>query len=122
MWLNSSREVGDTVVAGQPIARMRTPDLSREIAIARSRVDLLESKDAKISDALEVARLELIDLEARQAAGEFITTPYAGTITGYNLTFGQVVTVGTSVAYVRLGSGSVLEAVRADFSARCGPT
>ncbi len=104
-------EVGDTVVAGQPIARMRTPDLSREIAIARSRVDLLESKDAKMSDALEVARLELIDLEARQAAGEFITTPYAGTITGYNLTFGQVVTVGTSVAYVRLGSGSELEAV-----------
>ena len=104
-------EVGDTVAAGQPIARMRTPDLSREIAIARSRVDLLESKDAKMSDALEVARLELIELEARQAAGAYIATPFAGVITSYNLSIGQLVTVGTSVAHVRAGAGSELEAV-----------
>ena len=103
--------VGDEVQAGQPLARLRTPDLSREIALARSRVDILESKDAKMSDALDEARRELIELEAIAASGEYITTPFAGVISTFELSLGQAVEAGTTVANVRAGAGSKLEAI-----------
>ncbi|MDE2815558.1 MAG: HlyD family efflux transporter periplasmic adaptor subunit [Chloroflexota bacterium] len=104
-------EVGDEVEAGQPIARLRSPELRREIAIARSRVAILEGKDAATSAALDVARSELTALEARESAGEFLTTPYGGIITVYDLSLGQSVAVGTTVANVRVADRDELEAV-----------
>ncbi|MYB76370.1 MAG: HlyD family efflux transporter periplasmic adaptor subunit [Chloroflexi bacterium] len=104
-------EVGDEVAAGQPIARLRSPALRREIAIARSRVEVLESKDAETSAALDVARSELTALEARESAGEFLTTPYGGIITVYALSLGQAVAVGATVASVRVADRNELEAV-----------
>lgn len=104
-------EVGDTVAAGQPLARLRSPELSREIAIARSRVEILESKATTMSDALDVARTELIELEARESFGEFLTTPYSGIVTVYELSIGQAIAVGATVASVRVADKSELEAV-----------
>lgn len=104
-------DVGDSVAAGQPLARLRSPELSREIAIARSRVQILEGKDSTTSNALEVARSELTDLEAREAFGEFLTTPYSGIVTVSELSVGQAVTIGTTVASVRVASKNELEAV-----------
>lgn len=104
-------EAGAEVAAGQPIARLRSPALRREIAIARSRVAILESNDAETSAALDVARSELAALEARESAGEFLTTPYGGIITVYALSLGQAVAVGTTVASVRVAGRNELEAV-----------
>lgn len=104
-------EVGDEVEAGQPIARLRSPELRREIAIARSRVETLEGRDAATSAALDVARSELTALEARESAGEFLATPYGGIITVYDLSLGQSVAVGTTVANVRVADRDELEAL-----------
>ena len=101
---------GDAVAAGQPIARIRSPELSREIEIARARVDILEDKDAKMADAITAARAELVELEALEAAGAFIKTLHAGLITSNSLSLGQIVRPGTSVAVVRVGGASELEA------------
>ena len=103
--------VGDKVVAGQPIARLRTPELGREISIARSRVEILESKDEKVSDALDLARSELVELEALEASGQFLATPFAGVITAFDLSLGQAVAAGTTVASVRVDARNELEAV-----------
>ena len=104
-------DAGDTVAAGQPLARLRSPELSREIAIARSRVKLLESRDTTTSEALDAARTELTELEARASFGEFLTTPYGGTVAVYELSIGQAVAIGTTVASVRTANRSELEAV-----------
>ena len=104
-------DVGDSVAAGQPLARLRSPELSREIAIARSRVEILEGKDTTTSEALELARSELSHLEARETSGEFLTTPFSGIVTVYELSIGQAVAVGTTVASVRVADKNELEAV-----------
>ncbi len=104
-------DAGDTVAAGQPLARLRSPELGREIAIARSRVDYLESKDTTTSEALDVARSELTELEARESFGEFLTTPYSGVVSVYELSIGQAVAVGATVASVRVADRNEFEAV-----------
>ena len=104
-------DVGDRVVAGQPIARLRTPELGREILVARSRVEILESRAEKMSDALDLARSELVELEALEASGQFLATPFAGVIMAFNLSLGQAVTAGTTVATVRVDARNELEAV-----------
>ncbi len=104
-------DIGDRVEAGQPIARLRIPELGREISIARSRVEILASKDDKISDALDLARSELIELEALEAAGQFLATPFAGVITAFNLSLGQAVAAGATVASVRVDARNEFEAV-----------
>lgn len=104
-------DVGDEVKAGQPIARLRSPELSREIAIARARVAILASNDADTTAALDVARSELTELEAREISGEFLTTPYGGIVTVYDLSLGQAVTVGNTVASIRVADKNELEAV-----------
>ncbi len=104
-------DVGARIEAGQPIARIRTPSLSREIALARSRVDAYQDKEPKMTDALDAARQDLIELEALEAAGEFIASPFAGVITSYDLSIGQVVEAGSVVASVRAGPADELEAL-----------
>lgn len=104
-------EVGDTVEAGQSIARIRTPDLSREIELAQSRIELLEEKYANTAEVLQEARRELIDLEARAASGQFIATPFAGVITAFEMSLGQAVRIGDAVASVRSVSGGNFQAV-----------
>ena len=103
--------VGDRVVAGQPIARLRTPELAREISIARSRIEILENMDEKMPAALDLARSELIELEALEASGQFIATPFGGVIAAFSLSLGQAVAAGTTVASVRVDARNELEAV-----------
>lgn len=106
---------GDTVEAGQSIARIRAPDLNREIALARARIELLEERYASTSEVLEEARRELVELEAREASGQFIATPFAGVITALELTLGQAVQIGDVVARVRSNSGGGFEAIAIVF-------
>ena len=104
---------GDVVEAAEPIARIRTTELERQVRVARARVELLEAQGqvGRPDDALALAQAELLDLEAMQASGEYIVSPQAGTVTWHNLTVGQVVTVGTEVAGLHEGVDSDLEAV-----------
>ena len=104
-------DAGDTVAAGQPLARLRSLELSREVAMARSRVEILESRDTTTSNALEMARTELSDLEARESFGEFLITPFGGIVAVYELSIGQAVAVGATVASVRAADRNELEAV-----------
>ncbi len=105
---------GDRVEAAGPVARVRTTDLERQAQAARARVELLEAQgpDGKPDDdALALARAQLLDLEAIQASGEYIVSPYAGTVTWHGLAVGQAVTAGEEVAGLHGGSDGGLEAV-----------
>ena len=104
---------GDVVEAAEPIARIRTTELERQVRVARARVELLEAQGqaGRPDDALALAQAELLDLEAMKSSGEYIVSPYAGTVTWNSLTVGQGVTVGTEVAGLHEGVDGDLEAV-----------
>ena len=94
-------DVGDQVASGQSIARIRNPELDHQVETAQIRVDILKEVDETGGDALAVARADLQSLKARQAAGEHIATPFAGTVTAHGLVPGQAVALGSEVAAVR---------------------
>ena len=103
---------GDRVAAGEPVGRVKTSGLERQVRVARARVAILEEKPQdSAGDALSMARAELVDLEAMQATGEYILSPYAGTIVWLSLTVGQAVAAGAEVAAVRAGEEDELEAL-----------
>jgi len=106
--------VGDRVEAAEPIARVRMTELQRQVRVARARVELLEAQEQTgkpDDDALALAHDELLQLEAMQESGEYIVSPYTGTVTWHGLTVGQGVTVGTEVAGLHDGVDGGLEAV-----------
>ena len=106
--------VGERVEAAQPIGRVRTPQLERQVRMARARVELLEAQGKAGNpddDALALAQAELLDLEAIQASGEYIASPYAGMVTWHRLAVGQAVTTGEEVAGLHGGFDGGLEAV-----------
>ena len=93
--------VGDPIKARQPIARItNTPELRHQIALAQTRVTALEAKPGQDPSALNVAREELLRLEATQASGEFIRSPYQGEIVKLALVPGEAVAAGSEVAVV----------------------
>ena len=105
---------GDRVEAAEPIARVRTPELERQVRAARARVELLEAQGVAgkpDDDARALAHAELLDLEAIQTSGEYVVSPHAGMVTWHNLTVGQAVTVGSEVAGLHGGVDGELEAV-----------
>ena len=103
---------GDPVAVGEPIARVKTPELERQVRVARARVAMLnEQPQDSPSDALSIARTDLLDLEAMRATGEYILSPFAGTIAWHNLAAGQAVATGAEVAVVRSGADDELEAI-----------
>ncbi len=105
---------GDVVEAAEPIARVRTTESERQVGVARARVELLQAQGQvgkADDDALALAHAELLDQEAMQASGEYIVSPYAGTVTWHSLTVGLGVTAGTEVAGLHDGVDGELEAV-----------
>ena len=100
---------GDPVAEGQPIARVRTPDLARHAADARTRLATLEAGGDPDRHDLAAARSELRGLEALQAAGEPVLSPYAGELVSHTLTPGHPVEAGVDVAVIRTGDGDGLE-------------
>lgn len=111
-------DVGDVVAADQPIARIATPELSRQVRAAAARVNALEAQDPRggsadvaAADLLRLARLELQEFEAARAAGELVVTPHAGEITSHSLVPGQALTVGEEIAVIREAAAPHFEAV-----------
>ena len=105
---------GDRVEAAEPIARVQTTESERQVRMARALVELLQAQGQagkQDDDALALAHAELLDLEAMQASGEYIVSPYAGTVRWHGLTVGQAVTAGTEVAGLHEGVAGELEAV-----------
>ena len=100
---------GDAVRAGQPVARVRRPELRRSIRIARARVAALETRPP--GERLQAVRAELADLEMIDAVGDVIVSPWAGEVTALALTPGQPVAAGAEVARIRTGTAGPLEAV-----------
>lgn len=102
---------GDRIEAGQPIARIRVPELRRDVALARARVTALEETAAAAGPELALARAELRELEELEAASEFIAGTRAGVVASQALAPGQAVLAGSEVArIVDLAPGG-LEAV-----------
>ena len=112
-------DVGEVVEAGQPIARLKLPELDWRLQVARARVALLEEQAERhgspsegwLSAELASARAELIKLASLEAAGAFIVSSQTGELTALALAKGQTVTAGAAVAEVRTGTGRSLEAV-----------
>lgn len=109
--INIAVSTGDLVETGQPLAYVRIPELGRHVAMARARVAALESTIHTSPDVLALARSELVELEALQASGEAVVSPYAGEVTAHNLVRGQAVEVGAEVARIRGGATGTLDVV-----------
>ena len=100
-------EIGDTVEAGQAIARVRPAEARREARIARSIVDAAEEGVRRAGGAgaaalqealLAAARNELAAIEIR--AGESIVAPRAGRLVAHRLVPGRPVRAGETVARI----------------------
>ena len=106
---------GDRVAAGEPVARIRVPELDHEVGAARARVKLIEQHADAGEDAflgvLATARAELLDLESRREVGGRIVSPYDGEITAQNLIPEQQVSRGSEVAMLRSSKERRFEAI-----------
>ena len=107
---------GDQVKSGQAIARVRLPEVDRQVRIGRAKVGILEaqlqaSATASMREMLHTARAELLELEAVAAAGDLIVSPHAGEVAALSLVPGQAVAAGAEVAQIRKGEDHRLQAV-----------
>lgn len=111
--------VGAQVKAGEAIARLELPELRWQLQVLRARVALLEewAKEPEsppgswLAAELAAARAELLELSALDAAGAVIVSPRAGEIVANGLVEGKTVDAGESVAEVRPGERSAVEAL-----------
>lgn len=100
-------EVGDTLEAGQAIARVRLPEAERRARITRSLLAAVEDGMGQgegaaatlRKDLLAAARNELEEIEI--LAGESIVAPHGGRLVAHRVVPGQPVRAGETVAQVR---------------------
>lgn len=114
--VNVLADIGDEVEVGQAIARVRLPEVDRQVRIVGAKVGLLESQlenspTAQTREMLHIARAELLELAAVAKVGDLIISPQAGEITALGLVSGQAVAVGAEVAQVRVGDEHRLQAI-----------
>ena len=105
---------GDRVKAGDRIARQSVPELERETETLRARVDLLEKEIRPVGGAaslLATARVALLQMEARQAAAEWIVSPVDGKIIALRPQPGEYISAGAAVAQIRESESGPLTAV-----------
>ena len=110
-------DAGDTLEAGQAIARVRLPEAERQARITRTIVGVVEEEPrpaeaaaAALRDALvAAARDELGEIEVR--AGETIAATHPGTLVAHRLVPGQPVRAGETVAQVRGRSADAWQAL-----------
>jgi len=108
--------VGNAVEVGEPIARIRSPELDQQLEIAKARLAALRGEandNSQNADETElaVARYRLTELQSIQSDSQFIASPYQGELATLSLVAGQSVAVGESVATVRAGKNHGIQAV-----------
>lgn len=106
---------GDQVTVGDPVARQSVPELDREIADLGNRIDLMESEGgeagAGVGSLVALARVALLQAEARRATRQLIVSQIAGEVVALRSTRGAYLGVGAPVAQIRRSGESSLEAV-----------
>ena len=109
---------GDRVDAGAPIARQTVPELDRETAALRDRVELLEQGVRQAGEdgdplrtLLASARVALLQMEAQRSAREFVVSQIAGRITALRSSPGDYLPAGAAVAQLRDAGDRPLRAV-----------
>lgn len=113
---------GEQVEANAGIARQSVPELAREIAALRERVDRLErerdalragGKDEKLSPLLDSARVAVLEMEALRSARETIVALSRGEIMALQSVPGSYLLAGTPIAQIRSVSDAEAWAVLA---------
>jgi len=95
-------EIGSMVNAGQPLARLRSSELDRNILLAQSKVDLLkERSESEGSEELTLAKNDLLELTALQTTGQLVISHASGQLMSHQLTPGRALQLGDGVAVVR---------------------
>lgn len=108
---------GDTLEAGQAIARVRLPEAEREARITRAIVGAAAAETRPADGAAAVLHGALV-AAARQtlqqvevSAGEAIVAPHGGTLVAHRLVAGQPVRAGETIAQVRGNSADAWQAL-----------
>lgn len=109
---------GDGVRAGQVVARQSVPDLERELAALRERVDLLRSPigpagsdGSALQPLLAEAEASLLQMEARRAVRQTIVSGFAGVVAALSAAPGNFLPAGADVAQIRETASRPFEAV-----------
>lgn len=90
---------GERVEAGDPVVSLLLPDLTRELALARSRADALQAAGAD-SGEIRVAAAQVEALERLRDSGEAAHSPTGGTVAWIDARPGDVVEAGDRLAAV----------------------
>ena len=106
---------GDRVEAGDPIARQSVPELERETAALRDRVEMLETELSQVGGGLRSllasAEVALLQMEAKRSARELIVSPIGGEIMALRSDSGEYLPAGGAVAELRDAEDRPLQAV-----------
>ncbi len=105
---------GDAVDAGDVLARVRQPDVERDLRIAEARLERLELEFEVIGGraappSLSAARDAVADLRAALDVGGVVTTPWAGELEFSSLISGGALAADSAVAQVRAGPDAPVE-------------
>ncbi len=98
---------GEEVQQGDPLVRLASAELEAQVAAARALVAVLEADLEPSEASLNVARSELVALEAVLESSLHIESPSAGTVVWMGLSPAEVVVPGDEVAAVRAGTGGM---------------
>lgn len=111
-----SASAGDAVGSGDVLARVRQPEVERDLRIAEARLDRLELEFAAVGGQavpprLAAAREEVADLRAALEAGGVVAAPRAGEVESLSLVAGGAVAADVEVGQLRAGPDAPLEVV-----------
>lgn len=105
-------QVGSVVEVDQPVARLRSDELDRQVRIAQARVEALEDvTDPVESHELRLARTDLRELAALRTEGQLIVSNVAGEVMAHELFVGRAIEPNDVIAIVRTADPGMIEAV-----------
>lgn len=100
-------EVGDKVRAGEPLYRLRLPELERQVAAANAHIAILETDREPSRAAIAFARAELAGLEAALESSRDVSSSSDGTVIWLDRVIGELADAGDEIAGVHGGAGGL---------------
>ena len=114
-------QVGSVVGGNQPVARLHSDELDRQVRIAKARIEALEDvADPVESHELRLARTDLRELAAIKSEGQLIVSNVAGELMALELFVGRSIEPKDVVAIVRTADPGMIEAVALVSSENAG--